>query len=186
MAPVERLRELEKYQPDLGQARKAGVLALCYPGPDLMARLLLILRPTYPGVHSAQVAFPGGGMEEGDADLLDTALREAREEVGLSPSQVSPIRALTPLYIPPSNFEVSPYLGLASRPQSFVPQPSEVASLIEVPLANLLKEGSLTSRRLATSYAREIEVPAFLLEGHVVWGATAMMLNELKLLLQAV
>ena len=186
LAPQQRLRELEKYRHGPGQARKAGVLALCYPGPDLMARLLLILRPTYPGVHSAQVAFPGGSMEEGDADLLDTALREAREEVGLSPSQVSPIRALTPLYIPPSNFEVSPYLGWASRPQLFVPQPSEVASLIEVPLASLLQEGSLTSRRLSTSYAREIEVPAFLLEGHVVWGATAMMLNELKLLLQAV
>lgn len=186
MAPEERIRELEKAYAGRRSARKAGVLALCYPDAEEQARLLLILRPTYPGVHSGQVAFPGGSMEAGDTDLLATALREAREEVGLPPSQVSLLRALTPLYIPPSNFEVSPYLGCTDRPQVFRRQPSEVASLIEVPLERLLDAGSLTSRRLTTSYAREIEVPAFLFQGHVVWGATAMMLNELKHLLQAV
>lgn len=186
MAPAMRLRELEKAYAGPRNARQAGVLALCYPDAELQARLLLILRPTYRGVHSGQVAFPGGSMEAGDADLLATALREAREEVGLPPAQVNPLRALTPLYIPPSNFEVSPYLGVCDRPQVFRRQPSEVESLIEVPLERLLDARSLTTRRLTTSYARDIEVPAFLLQGHVVWGATAMMLNELKLLLQAV
>ncbi len=186
MAPEIRLRELEKAYAGPRNARQAGVLALCYPDTEERARLLLILRPTYAGVHSGQVAFPGGSREAGDSDLLATALREAREEVGLPPSQVSPLRALTPLYIPPSNFEVSPYLGVTDRPQVFRRQPSEVASLIEVPLELLLDARSITTRRLSTSYARDIEVPAFLLEGHVVWGATAMMLNELRLLLQAV
>lgn len=185
MAPEIRLRELEKAYAGPRTARKAGVLALCYPDAAEQARLLLILRPTYPGVHSGQVALPGGGMEKDDPDLLATALREAREEVGMAPSQVQLLRALTPLYIPPSNFEVSPYLGVADRPQEFRRQPSEVASLIEVPLEHLLDARSLTTRRLTTSYARDIEVPAFLLQGHVVWGATAMMLNELKQLLQA-
>ncbi|MBC2840177.1 CoA pyrophosphatase [Robiginitalea sp. SC105] len=186
MAPEMRVRELEHLGPAGKRPRKAGVLALFYPGPGAEANLLLIRRPAYPGVHSDQVSLPGGKMERTDRDLMYTALREAEEEVGVPPGEVSVIRPLSPLYIPPSNFEVSPFLGMSPGRPAFRKQESEVAALIEVPLSHLLSDDYLVTRRMTTSYARDIEVPAFLLEGHVVWGATAMMLNELKRLLKAV
>ena len=166
--------------------RRAGVMALFYPGPEGMARLLFILRNAYPGVHSAQVAFPGGQFEEGDRDLGHTALRETEEEVGVPASRIEVIRALSQIYIPPSQFEVSPFIGLLPETPVFRKQDSEVAALIEVPLNDVLNDSSLVHRTLTTSYATEITVPAFLLEGHIVWGATAMMLNELKTMLRQI
>lgn len=186
MAPEMRIRELAGLDRKGNSPRRAGVLALFYPGSDAGPRLLLIRRPSYPGVHSDQIALPGGKEEAGDPDLQHTALREAREEVGVSPGQVRVVRALSPVYIPPSNFEVSPYVGLSAGRPEFRRQESEVAELIEVPVTQLLSKDFLEVRRMTTSYATDIEVPAFLLNGHVVWGATAMMLNELKSLLEEV
>ena len=159
-------------------------MALMYPGADRLARLLFILRNAYPGVHASQIAFPGGQEESQDMDLLHTALRETEEEVGIPAASIQPVKALSKVYIPPSNFEVSPFIGICTHTPEFRKQDSEVAELIEVPLAEVLDDDRITSRRLTTSYARDIEVPAFLFEGHIVWGATAMMLNEIKSLLR--
>ncbi len=178
-----RREAVTNYRQVARRGREAAVMALFYPDPGGEVRLLLIKRPSYPGVHSDQVAFPGGKRETGDSDLLATALRETREEVGVAPETISYLRPLSPLYIPPSNFTMSPFVGMAHEPPVFRLQPSEVAALIEVPLAEVLDEASLSSRQLSTSYARQIEVPVFLLDGQVVWGATAMVLNELKTLL---
>jgi 8-oxo-dGTP pyrophosphatase MutT (NUDIX family) len=186
MAPQMRIDELRAMVKRPVDFRRAGVMALLYPGPDGLARLLLILRNTDKGVHSDQVAFPGGQYEKGDLDLAQTALRETEEEVGVPASGIVLIRPLSQVYIPPSRFEVSPYIGMLPYTPEFRKQDSEVAALIEVPLPHILREESLVTRRLTTSYAREITVPAFLLQGHIVWGATAMMLNEVKSLLKAV
>lgn len=159
-------------------------MALLYPGPDRLARLLFILRNAYPGVHASQIGFPGGQEESQDRDLLQTALRETEEEVGVPASSIQPVRALSKVYIPPSNFEVSPFIGMCAETPEFRKQDSEVAALIEVPLTDVLDDTRRTHRTLTTSYARDIEVPAFLFEGHIVWGATAMMLNEIKTLLR--
>ena len=161
-------------------------MALLYPGEDRLARLLFILRNAYPGVHASQIGFPGGQEESKDRDLLHTALRETEEEVGVPASSIEPIKALSKVYIPPSNFEVSPFIGLCAETPEFRKQDSEVAALIEVPLTDVLDDTRRTQRRLTTSYARDIEVPAFLFEGHIVWGATAMMLNEIKSLLRRI
>ena len=180
MAPKTRIEALEK-EPYTGKnPKKAAVMALFYAGPENLTYLLFILRKQYEGVHSNQIGFPGGRMEKGDSSLLETAIRESREEVGIDPGQVSVIRSISELYIPPSNFLVTPYLGLYNKTQPFVAQESEVETLIEVPLTEIMDEQVLTTRKLATSYAREIEVPAFELGGHIVWGATAMMLSEIK------
>ena len=186
MAPELRIRELAGLDSQRKSPRRAGVLVLFSPGHDSGTRLLLIRRPSYPGVHSNQIALPGGKEEADDPDLQHTALREAREEVGVPPRQVRVVRALSPVYIPPSNFEVSPFVGLSAGRPDFRRQESEVAELIEVPVTQLLSREFLEVRRMTTSYATDIEVPAFLLNGHVVWGATAMMLNELKSLLEEV
>lgn len=184
MAPELRISELKALARPPAGYRKAGVLALVYPGADRLARLLLILRNAYPGVHASQIGFPGGQQEPGDRDLLHTALRETEEEVGVPAAAIQPVMALSKVYIPPSNFEVSPFIGLCGHTPEFRRQESEVADLIEVPLAEVLDDARLTRRRLTTSYAADIQVPAFQFGGHIVWGATAMMLNEIKSLLR--
>ncbi len=85
-------------------------MALFYPDTDNLTRFLLILRKKYPGVHSGQVGFPGGRLEPGDQSLLHTALRETEEEVGTPGSNIQVIRPVSELYIPPSNFQVQPFL----------------------------------------------------------------------------
>lgn len=180
MAPVERLKELKATARRQNTARRAGVLALFYPDSAKQTRFVLILRNAYPGVHSAQVSFPGGQFETHDTDLQTTALRETQEEIGVQVDEVQIVRPLTQIYIPPSNFMVSPFLGIIDRTPHFIPDPSEVQDVIEVPLQQLMDEQSRITRNLTTSYAQSIEVPAFDLQGHVVWGATAMMLNEAR------
>ncbi|WP_445384654.1 NUDIX hydrolase [Robiginitalea sp. IMCC44478] len=186
MAPEMRVRELEHLRNIPENAKEAGVMALFYPGADHLTHLLFILRRSYPGVHSDQIGFPGGRLEASDRDLLHTALRETEEEVGVPSAMVETIRSLSPLYIPPSNFAVSPFMGISRETPSFIPQESEVAALIEIPLEAILDSRNLTTESLNTSYAKNIEVPAFLFREHLVWGATAMMLNEIRTLLKEI
>ena len=186
MAPTERLQELNRIAKDKVNAKHAGVLSLFYPSKDFETRLLLILRKTYNGVHSAQVAFPGGKLEKGDTSIVDTALRETEEEVGVSRKYISVIKKLTEIYIPPSNFFVQPFLGITTVSPKFVRQEEEVEALIEVALCDFMNDLNITTQTLSTSYAKSMEVPAFKLNGHIVWGATAMMLNEVRELLKMV
>ncbi len=181
-----RIDELEKGMKPVKEPKRAGVMALFYAGANNSTYLLFILRKTYAGVHSNQIGFPGGQQEASDASLLDTALRETQEEVGVERSRVRIIRPISELYIPPSNFEVRPYIGIYDKTQPFVIQESEVEALVEVPFSEVMDESVLTSRKMQTSYAREIEVPAFELGGYIIWGATAMMLSEIKELFKRV
>jgi 8-oxo-dGTP pyrophosphatase MutT (NUDIX family) len=184
MAPIERLIELKSNARELNTARRAGVLALFYPAANKETHLVLILRKTYKGVHSAQIGFPGGKYEDEDVNLEATALRETEEEVGVPREMVSVLKELTEVYIPPSNFFVQPFIGISSTTPKFVLQEDEVEALIEVPLTHFMDDAILTTKVLSTSYATNIDVPAFLLNGHIVWGATAMMLSEVRQLLK--
>ncbi len=186
MAPAIRIKEMEKALLNAVAPKQAGVMALFYPNELKNTNLLLILRKAYNGIHSNQIAFPGGKVEQGDLDLLDTALRETYEEVGVPIGEIEVIRPLTEIYIPPSNFKVQPYVGLYKKRLPFEIQKTEVAALVEVSLSDFMDEGKITTQRLSTSYASNIEVPAFYLNGYIVWGATAMVLNEIKELLKQV
>ena len=185
MAPLERVRLLEEAKHLYAVSKKAAVIMLFYPKND-ETHLVLIVRNTYPGVHSSQIAFPGGKQEEFDADFEETALRETHEEVGISPDKIKVIKAFTEIYIPPSNFLVYPFLGVSESELKFKIQEDEVASIIELPLSTLLDDAIIVSKTIDTSYAKQIEVPAFQLGEHTVWGATAMMLSELKDVLKMV
>ncbi|MCP4978085.1 MAG: CoA pyrophosphatase [Maribacter sp.] len=186
MAPLIRKKELEAGHIKKKNPKKAGVLALFYPNENRDTNLLLILRKTYQGVHSNQIGFPGGKSEPEDLDILHTALRETHEEVGVPPKQVSIIRSLSEVYIPPSNFEVQPFIGIYDNPKPFVLQESEVESLVEVSLLDFMNDAKIFTQKLSTSYAKNIDVPAFKLNGYTIWGATAMMLSEIKELLRQV
>jgi 8-oxo-dGTP pyrophosphatase MutT (NUDIX family) len=166
--------------------KKAAVMALFYPNKNYDTQLLLILRKTYKGVHSNQIGFPGGKVEQADKNLEITALRETEEEVGVSSNDIEVLKELSQLYIPPSNFIVQPYLGLYKDPKPFKIQESEVEAIVEVLFSDFMDERNLIRQNLTTSYANNIDVPAFKLNGYVVWGATAMMLNEIKELLKQV
>ncbi|OBQ55856.1 CoA pyrophosphatase [Tamlana sp. s12] len=185
MVPSFRHEFLRNQKSAIKNAKLAGVLALFYPDQFHETHFVLILRKTYKGVHSAQVAFPGGRFEPDDASLEFTALRETFEEVGVPMEDVEVVKELTQVYIPPSNFYVQPYVGVSHKTPKFVKQADEVERIIEVPLADFLDDSYLITKKVKSSYSAEVEVPAFKLKGHVVWGATAMMLSEIKDLLKA-
>ncbi len=184
MAPDLRIKELNKIKIEERNPRNAAVMMLFYP-KEAYTHIALILRPEYEGVHSGQIALPGGKVETFDRSYTDTALRETQEEVGVIVNTVNVVKPLTKVYIPPSNFWVHPFLGFTEKRPHFVLQEEEVAKVIEVPLEELLSDRNVTSQKLTTSYAQNIEVPSFQLNGYTVWGATAMMLSELKIFLKS-
>lgn len=172
---------MEKIDPT---ARKSAVLALIYPKQD-EAHIALMLRNTYNGTHSGQVSFPGGKREPSDKNLVETALREAREELNIHPNDVQVIGELSKIYIPPSRFLVSPFLGFAKLRPDFRRDPHEVAQLIEAPLRLILGEAEIKEKPIYLEVAKtEIMVKYFDILGHTVWGATAMMLKEISELIQ--
>jgi len=178
-APFERVKLIEEGFDDLDNARNAAVMMLFYPKKE-ETHLLLIVRNSYPGVHSSQIAFPGGKVEEIDFDLKATALRETHEEIGIHPDKILVLRDFSSVYIPPSNFLVHPFLGISTSELQFTLQEEEVAGIVEMPLSMLLDDSIIINKTLQTSYSKSIEVPVFQIDEHSVWGATAMMLSELK------
>ena len=184
MVPPFRQELLKKQKEAIKKAKKAGVLALFYPDVNQQTTLVLILRKTYRGVHSAQVGFPGGKIEKQDHSLEATALRETYEEIGVPVHNVEVLRQLTEVYIPPSNFYVQPFIGISKITPIFVKQDDEVEAVIEVPLQHFFDERVIISKKVSTSYKSDVEVPAFKLNDYVVWGATAMILSEIKDLLK--
>lgn len=159
--------------------KKAAVMMLFYP-KNFQTHLALILRTSYNGVHSSQIAFPGGKVEKEDFDLKQTALRETHEEIGVHPNSINVIRPFTEVYIPPSNYMVYPFLGYSHEELQFVLQEDEVAGMVEFPLADFLDDRILHTSSIKTSYADTIDVPGFKVNEHFIWGATAMILSELK------
>lgn len=179
MAPLERISYMDEENYLEKNPKKAAVLMLFYPKNGIV-HLALIVRNTYPGVHSSQIGFPGGKVELSDANLAETALREAHEEVGVHPDKVKIIKTFSEIYIPPSNFLVAPFMGIAYEELQFIPDETEVKKVLEFSLTDFLDNKSITKVNMSTSYATDIEVPAFVVDKYIVWGATAMMMSELK------
>jgi len=186
MSPPFRNELINSYKEAMKNAKRAGVLAMFYPNATNETHLALILRKTYRGVHSAQIGFPGGKYEDEDKTLKHTAIRETWEEIGVPEHQIKVIKQMTEVYIPPSNFYVQPFIGIAQNTPKFIKQDEEVEDIVEVSLAHFLDENNVCNKLVATSYTARIEVPAYELNGHVVWGATAMMLSEIKDIIKAV
>ncbi len=176
MAPIP--RPLEPPTPD-HRPREGGVLVLLYPnGANGELHLALTRRTDNVGSHRGQISFPGGSVDPDDQSTSHTALREACEEIGVCEEDLQLLGALTPLYIPPSDYYIYPHVAWLPRRPNFALQPDEVAELLEPPISHFLDERNIVVEDwLLRDEPRH--VPFYNVCGHKVWGATAMVLAEL-------
>ena len=179
-APSDRQNKISSKENYIKPPKKAAVLLYCYPKMEVM-NLSLIKRTEYTGVHSGQISFPGGKLEPEDKSLKQTALRECQEELGIQIFNEN-FMELTPIYIPPSNFIVSPFITFDNFQPKFNLDRREVASLIELPISKLI-ELKIEKRFIEEGPLKGIEVPCFMFKKNFIWGATAMILSEFKFFL---
>lgn len=172
----EKIAALRSSLPQSDHPKKSAVLILLYPFQNGISTVL-IERAVYAGVHSGQIAFPGGKAEESDPDLRFTALRETQEEVGIPIEDVEIIGNLTDVYIHPSNYLVTPYIGYLPFSPEFLINEREVQKVIRMDILNLEKVVR-SSKKITYSNGLTIQTPFFDLEGYTIWGATAMMMSE--------
>ena len=164
------------------KARKGAVLILFYLKEDQWY-FPLIQRPKYEGVHSGQVAFPGGRMEEGDETLIRTAIRETTEEIGVAGNEVEVIDSISDFFVAASNHLVRPVIGLYPSVPEFIPDNREVETVIEAPVSELMQQ-AVSFQEIKSPRGYSLISPSFIFDDRVVWGATAMMLTELKRILR--
>jgi 8-oxo-dGTP pyrophosphatase MutT (NUDIX family) len=182
MAPVSRL-QIKDLEPENYNPKKSAVMILLFPHEQFI-KTVLIERPVYEGVHSGQVAFPGGKFEDADRDLKQTALRETFEEIGVDPNKIEVIGQLTDLYINPSNFLVSPYIGFVNEHPNFTPNTREVKQIVVYNLFDLNNENIKSEKEIVFSGGFKLKTPYYDIEGLTVWGATAMMISELNAVIE--
>lgn len=165
---------------------KISAVAITLYPKNSEAHVLLIERETYNGVHSNQVGFPGGKQENSDRDLWHTALREMEEEVGLSQQLPTLVRSMSEVYIPPSRFLVYPFVCLVRQMPYLVKDNREVKRIIELPVSALLDDSNIVEGKIKMAGGVYIKTPYLAYEDYKIWGATAMMLSELRQLLKAI
>lgn len=179
MAPLGRMNKQElnsKY----GEPAHSAVMILFYPIDD-KPHFVLTLRNTYDGAHSGQISFPGGRKDDEDESLLFTVIRETDEEIGVSKETMNVIGTLSDLYIPVSKVLVQPFVAFSEVRPAFHPDPREVKKILEVPIELILDDAIVKEKEIFIELRNiKIQAPYFDIFGHTVWGATAMMLNELK------
>lgn len=158
-------------------ARQAAVLVLLYPGPEGLT-VLLTERNRNLRKHAGQLSFPGGGAEPADSSLLETALRETREELGIDSAQIEYWTTLHPIYVSPSNYLVHPFVAFAPVLPAVRPNSDEVAAVLAVPLAHLLRLESFVCEEWEVGGQRR-PVPHFCFRPHKIWGATAIILDQM-------
>lgn len=176
MAPTIRKYLKEMNYTDFKPVNCGVLLSLFYSNEKLCTTF--IVRADDNHVHSGQIAFPGGRKEVEDTNIIDTALREAFEEVGIKPDEVEIVGQLTELYIHPSNYIVYPVIGFCNVAPDFKLDENEVKDILIVPLEELMDEKIKAIKTIQTSLGYEIEAPYYSIQGHVLWGATAMMVSE--------
>lgn len=163
---------------------KSAVLILFYQDDQEYIKFPLIQRPIYNGAHSAQVSLPGGKVEKIDNNIEHTALREAEEEIGIDPQSVEVIGKLSDIFIWVSNYIVTPIIAFTNKKPIFVKDDKEVDEIIETDLNDIM---DLNKRKEGTILVRgkyKIQTPYFDIADRMVWGATAMMLSELSVVIE--
>lgn len=164
--------------PQLPNSKESAVMALIYP-VNTIPHILFIERPKYEGVHSGQIAFPGGKTEKSDTTYLSTALRETKEEVGIRSETIEVVGALSSVYVLASNFIVYPYVGVLQNRPSLILEQSEVADVLEIPLYRFFEPNIIKEKTMKSAVGVNLRAPYYDLDGKILWGATAMMVSEL-------
>lgn len=159
------------------QTRKSAVLMLLYPFKNEIY-FTLILRNSYDGFHSGEIGFPGGRYEQADQDLIQTALREAQEEIGLRADEVKVLGTLTETYIAPSDFLVLPVVGYLPYRPDLLPDPREVQQIFEAKL-NYFSDPKILGCAKIRIPGDVVLTPYYELNGYKTWGVTAKMIREL-------
>ncbi|HIF49797.1 MAG TPA: CoA pyrophosphatase [Cytophagales bacterium] len=187
MAPPFRKDLLELTRNNYKNSKNAGVTVLFHPCNNRVS-FTLILRNEYDGVHSNQISLPGGSFEKNDKNIFGTALRETNEEIGIDINEVQLIRKLQNVYVPPSNYDISPFMVYTENELKFVKDINEVKEIINVDLEQLFIDSNIVKTKgsqISNRYLNTL-VPAYKLNGYFVWGATAMILSEVKDIIKSV
>ena len=161
----------------------SAVLILLYRQDDAL-HFILTERQDYDGKHAGQISLPGGKTEPEDLTTRITALRETHEEIGVPAGEIEVLGQMTAVYIPVSNFLIHPYVGFVENIPDLIPDPREVKSILYCSTQDLLRDESRTHTKIQMKNGVWMnDIPAFLLEEKIVWGATAIILNEFKMVL---
>ncbi|MDO5511062.1 MAG: CoA pyrophosphatase [Weeksellaceae bacterium] len=177
MSPQYRDAYIDDSRVNIKNPRIAAVMILLFEREDKIY-FPLIHRNTYPGIHSNEIGFPGGKFEKTDTDLFHTAKRECAEEINAQIEHIQSLGALTNLFIPPSNFLVTPVIGKYTAPENFLPCDKEVQEIFYIDVVDFVRNPPISTKPVAFD-GKEYQVPAYQLSNGVeIWGATAMMLNE--------
>ncbi len=176
---------LERFSIDVKKGANEGAVLILLYKKDGKIYFPLTQRHEYDGVHSGQISFPGGKVEQDDSTVEQTALRETQEEIGIQQSSVKVLGSLTELFIIVSNFNVQPVVGYMDVSPKFLQDSGEVAHIIEVSLDELLDDSITGEKEILIRNKHKISAPYFNFNGHHVWGATAMVLAEFKDILKS-
>jgi 8-oxo-dGTP pyrophosphatase MutT (NUDIX family) len=164
--------------------RPGSVLILLYEEHGKI-KFPLIKRPEYLGAHSGQISLPGGKAETGE-DYIQTALREGEEEIGIRADELHVIGRLSDFFVIPSNYLIVPVVAYTLTKPTFVPQESEVVRILEGKLDDLVSDDAIQTKEILAAKIYPMLAPHFLIESEVVWGATAMMLNEFRIVVREI
>ena len=182
MIPYRLASSLSKYNID--SVKHSAVMCLLFKRNNEI-HCILMERTEDGGKHSGQISFPGGKKEKSDPNLEYTALRETHEEIGIHPDAVTLLGELTEVYIPISNFLIQPYIGIIEADFVFNISPLEVKSAFHFKATDLLEPTTRQKRTIKNHKGISMkEIPCFELDNKIVWGATSLILNELKIILE--
>ena len=181
MSPIQ---NSEKYRLPSENHKTACVMALLHPKDEELFVTFIKRAASHPDdKHAGQIGFPGGKYEEEDGSLIDCALRETHEEIGIPTTDIEVIGELTSLYVFASDFMVYPFVGYMDYNPRYIPQQEEVAGIYEVPVKNLIDPAFKVSRKVRLSEGFYMDAPGYDIQGDFLWGATAMISSELESLL---
>ncbi|MEI7501905.1 MAG: CoA pyrophosphatase [Paludibacter sp.] len=179
MAPPHRAQDIVNLKDNTLNAKKSAVLILFFHEDDNL-KMIVIRRSVYVGIHSGQIAFPGGRYEEEDKDVRITALREIQEEIGISEDKIEILGRLSDIYVPPSNFLISVFVGYLAEKPIYQIDEREVDEVIEIPFSEFLNHDTIKEKSFFVNSIKAADnAPYFDVTNAEIWGASAMVISEL-------